>query len=235
MLKMIRAIKRAYWSNWLKKYDCKLASGLSSLGKHVELLLEEHVRLGRIKIDGNTHAFGAYTYMRSGGELYGSCEIGRFCSIGSNVIIGLEKNKHPTDWLTTSLFTSKIEKEYVLSQIAKPTRIGNDCWIGRDAVIMSGVTIGDGAVIGTRALVAYDVPPYAIFAGVPAKLIKYRFSDELIEHISKTRWWDIEVKYLEKLNLENLESCIDAIRVLGYDAKAAYQKVRITKNGARAF
>ncbi len=68
--------------------------------------------------------------------------------------------------------------------------IGNDVWIGFDAVIMSGVTIGDGAIIGTRAIVTKDVPPYTIVGGIPAKPIRKRYRDEVISDLLKLKWWD---------------------------------------------
>lgn len=68
--------------------------------------------------------------------------------------------------------------------------VGNDVWIGYEAVILSGVTIGDGAVIGARAVVTKDVPPYTIVGGVPAKPIKKRFSEENIKKLQSIRWWD---------------------------------------------
>ena len=68
--------------------------------------------------------------------------------------------------------------------------IGNDVWIGYEAVIMAGVTIGDGAIIGTRAVVTKDVPPYAIVGGVPAKPIRKRFSEDTIKMLMELRWWD---------------------------------------------
>lgn len=69
--------------------------------------------------------------------------------------------------------------------------IGNDVWIGYEAVIMAGVTIGDGAINGTRAVVTKDVPPYTIVGGVPAKPIRKRFSDDVIERLLKLKWWDL--------------------------------------------
>lgn len=68
--------------------------------------------------------------------------------------------------------------------------IGNDVWIGYEAVILSGVTIGDGAIIGTRAVVTKDVPPYMIVGGVPAKPIRKRFSDDVVSKLSKLQWWN---------------------------------------------
>lgn len=68
--------------------------------------------------------------------------------------------------------------------------IGNDVWIGYEAVVMSGVKIGDGAIIGTRAVVTKDVPPYTIVGGVPARPIRKRFDDAVIERLEALRWWD---------------------------------------------
>lgn len=76
--------------------------------------------------------------------------------------------------------------------------IGNDVWIGYEAVILSGVTIGDGAVIGTRAVVTKDVPPYTIVGGVPAKPIRKRFDDAVIERLEALRWWDWEEEKIRR-------------------------------------
>lgn len=78
--------------------------------------------------------------------------------------------------------------------------IGNDVWIGYEAVIMPGVHIGDGAIIGTRAVVTKDVPPYAIMGGVPARIIKYRFDDPAIQMLLKIKWWDWDIQKV-KTNL----------------------------------
>jgi acetyltransferase-like isoleucine patch superfamily enzyme len=228
---MIQAIKNYYWSRWLAKHDCKFATKVSNLGKTAIVQMEEHVKLGPIEIDNGHHNFGAYTYMRSGGELYGNTNVGRFCSIGQNVIIGLEKNKHPTNWLSTSLFSKNIEKDYESIAANNVTIIGNDCWIGRDAVIMSGVNIGNGAIIGARALVTSDVPPFAIYAGIPAKLIRYRFPAELIERLNESSWWNISISYLNRLKLDKPESCINQISSFDNAAVANYRKIRITRQG----
>lgn len=230
---MIRNIKNLYWAWWLRKYNCKVAINLCDLGKSAMLRMEEHVRLGSIEIHNGQHSFGAYSYMRSGGELYGNTVVGRFCSIGQNVVIGLEKNKHPTTWLSTSLFAKHIEKGYELINMENNTTIGNDCWIGRDAAIMSGVTIGDGAIIGARALVTSDVPPYAIYAGVPAKLIRYRFSSDLIERLVQSKWWDISMEHLSHLNVEKPESCLAEISVLDNIAHANYHQISLSKQGCK--
>lgn len=90
--------------------------------------------------------------------------------------------------------------------------VGNDVWIGYDAIIMSGVKIGDGAIIGSRAVVTHDVLPYTIVGGVPAKVIKRRFSDDVILKLLQIKWWDwpyekiqANIKYIQSGDIDKLE------------------------------
>jgi len=142
---------------------------------------------------------GAYTYGEP--KLYaseGSFSIGKFCSIASDVIIytGAE---HQTSWVTTYnfvKFAEKLPKREITKSKGKVI-IGNDVWIAHGALILSGVTIGDGAVIGARAVVTKDVKPYEIVGGNPAKHIRFRFSEEQIEKLLKIKWWDWDIKKIE--------------------------------------
>ena len=122
--------------------------------------------------------------------------IGSFCSIGSGAAFIMGGNQgHRSDWVTTFPF-------YWMPDVpafagaengfapAGDTVIGNDVWIGSKAIIMPGVTIGDGAVIGTRALVTKDVEPYAIIGGNPAREIRKRFAPEAIAMLLEMSWWD---------------------------------------------
>ena len=84
-------------------------------------------------------------------------------------------------------------------------KIGNDVWIGYEAVILSGVTIGDGAIIGTRAVVTKDVPSYTIVGGVPAKPIRKRFDEETIQKLEEIRWWDWEEERIKR-NIQAIQS-----------------------------
>ncbi|MCE5323754.1 CatB-related O-acetyltransferase [bacterium] len=90
--------------------------------------------------------------------------------------------------------------------------IGSDVWIGYEAVIMAGVSIGDGAIIGTRALVTKDVPPYAIVGGIPAKLIRYRFDQSAIQRLLALQWWNWDagkiaanLPYIQNADIDALE------------------------------
>lgn len=122
--------------------------------------------------------------------------IGRFCSIASGARFIFTSANHTLRSLSTYPFPIFFEEWGLDSADITDAWdrkgdivIGNDVWIGYEAVVLSGVTIGDGAIIGTRAVVTKDVPPYAIVGGVPAKTIRKRFSEDVIASLLKIRWW----------------------------------------------
>ena len=123
--------------------------------------------------------------------------IGRFCSIACGARFLFNSANHTLNSLSTYPFPIFYEEWGLdIQRVADAwdnkgdIRIGNDVWIGYEAVILAGVTIGDGAIIGARAVVTKDVPPYTIVGGVPAKPIRRRFSQQTIECLEKLRWWD---------------------------------------------
>lgn len=119
-------------------------------------------------------------------------EIGSFCSIAKNVSI--IEYTHYSERITTSLILKNIFLEKNLDNFSKgPVIIGNDVWIGSDCVILSGVTIGCGAIIASNSVVNRNVPPYAIVGGSPAKIIRYRFSQEIIDDLIKLKWWNWDI------------------------------------------
>lgn len=119
--------------------------------------------------------------------------IGKYCSIAAGVVIMLG-GEHYYERVSTYPFNKKFLKNFDEAIKDRKTKggvtIGNDVWIGRNALILSGVKIGDGAVIGAAAVVTKDVPPYAIVAGNPAKIIRYRFDEATINAIIKLDWWN---------------------------------------------
>jgi acetyltransferase-like isoleucine patch superfamily enzyme len=124
--------------------------------------------------------------------------IGNFCSLASDAKF-LLGGEHHSEWVTTyPLFFEPLSRSgFRFSKTKGDIYVGNDVWIGSEACILSGVTIGDGAVIGARAIVTKDVPPYAIAAGNPARVVKYRFDPEIIQKLLKIQWWnwsDEEIK-----------------------------------------
>lgn len=124
-------------------------------------------------------------------------KIGRFCSIGCGARFIFNAANHSLKSLSTypfPIFFEEWELDVEKVNTAWDNKgdivVGNDVWIGYEAVIFAGVTIGDGAIIGTRAVVTKDVPPYTIVGGVPAKPIRKRFSDEAIKKLQKLEWWN---------------------------------------------
>ena len=90
--------------------------------------------------------------------------------------------------------------------------IGNDVWIGRNAIIMDGVTVGTGAIVGAAAVVTKDVPPYAIVAGVPARIIRYRFDEGTVKRLLANRWWDYPEEFIAtRLKFDDVEQCLDVL------------------------
>jgi chloramphenicol O-acetyltransferase type B len=130
--------------------------------------------------------------------------IGRYCSIANDVCIGL--GAHPKDFFSTSPLFYRVKNTFKMNIIDYdlnfdeyiPIIIGNDVWIGTRAIIMDGVTIGDGAIVAANAVVTKDVPPYAIVAGVPAKIISYRFEQEKISSLLILKWWDLPIEKIQQ-------------------------------------
>jgi len=134
-----------------------------------------------------------YHYPVNRDKLY----IGKFCSIACGAKFLFNSANHTLDSLSTYPFPIFFEewglkKENVTDAWDNKGDIviGNDVWIGYEAVILAGVTVGDGAIVGTRAVVTKDVPPYTIVGGVPAKQIRRRFSENVIEKLLELQWWD---------------------------------------------
>jgi len=137
---------------------------------------------------------GKGTYIAQNSIIF-NASIGKFCSIGPNLVCGW--GIHPTNGISTSpvFYSTKKQAGFTFSnhdkvEEQKFTTIGNDVFIGMNVSILDGVTIGDGAVIGAGAVVSKNIPPYAIAVGSPIKIIKYRFSKEIIESLIESKWWD---------------------------------------------
>ncbi len=154
--------------------------------------------LMRDEIERYGYEIGDFTYGKPHALTWGENKklfIGKYCSIAEGVKILLGGN-HRADWVTTYPFSALLDTwPEATGIIGHPrsngdVRIGNDVWLGLDSTILSGVTIGDGAIVGAHALVTRDVPPYAIVGGNPARIIKLRFPDATIERLLAVRWWD---------------------------------------------
>ena len=141
-------------------------------------------------------SIGRYTNIGYDNEI-ADAEIGSFCAFSDHVFIG--GAEHPMDWVSMSpvfegLGHSGPKKRFATLEVPpnKKTIIGNDVWIAHGAIVKAGVKIGDGVVIGSGSVVTKDIPPYAIVAGVPAKIIRYRFSNEMINNLLESHWWELK-------------------------------------------
>ena len=143
-----------------------------------------------------------FVYVGQGTRII-NASIGKFCSIGPDVKIGL--GKHPPHFISTfPAFYSTLSQcniTFTSRNYFKETgtiTIGNDVWIGANAIIMDDVKIGDGAIIAAGAVVTKDVEPYAIVGGIPAHTIKMRFTSEEISILMNFKWWDKDLTWLKK-------------------------------------
>lgn len=149
---------------------------------------------------------GRFTYV-AGARICNS-EVGSFCSIGPNSIIG-GLGSHPVHWIsshpafysTTKQCGTTFAKKNKFNE-SRHTTIGNDVWIGANAIIIDGVKIGDGAIIAAGAVVTKDIPPFAVAGGVPAKIIKYRFNQKVIEELLLWKWWSLPIEKITYLELD---------------------------------
>lgn len=171
------------------------------------VVLKEHARVAlgasvQDSVVGEYSAIGRYTKVAK-------AEIGKFCAISWDCTINAISHSHEN--LTVSAFPyvpyvgGFVEKR---NQTYRKVFIGNDVWIGANSVIMPGVTIGDGAVIGAGAVVTKDVPPYAIVVGVPAKVVKYRFSEDFIKQLLDIKWWELDREIIKK-NIHLFQGALD--------------------------
>lgn len=167
---------------------------------------------------------GAFTGIY-GGKL-GHCKIGRYCSIAPGVDIA--SDQHPSNWLSTSMvqyvpnvhgWSTWLSENGHVSELPNNqfasnscVEIGNDVWIGQGVFVKSGVKIGNGAIVAAHSVVVADVPDYAIVAGVPARIKRYRFEDSVIIRMNKVKWWEYNIQSISsRLDYSNAESTLSVI------------------------
>ena len=140
-----------------------------------------------------------------------NAKIGKYCSIGTGSMIGADI--HPTNFVTTS---PKLLPEYIGEDEMRFPKITieNDVWIGANAIIFpnGGGYIASGAVVAAGAVVTHNVPPYAIVAGVPAKIIKYRFDEKIRERLLESKWWDMPYEILKEFHTRDVNIFLKQVK-----------------------
>lgn len=200
---------------------------------HIDSWVEAPVVIQVNLTTDNIIQVGAFTGIYGNGRL-GHCRIGRYCSIASGIDIA--SDQHPLNWLSTSMvqyvpnihgwgdWLTQNGQHYISPRQQfisnAPVTIGNDVWIGTGVFIKSGVTIGNGAIIAAHSVVINDVPPYAIVAGVPATIKKYRFDEIIIDKLQTLCWWHYNIQAIaDRVDFKNINSAIASIEneiALGY-------------------
>lgn len=172
------------------KFFKKILRGKSIVSSNVDKTAKVYSGCSIVKSN-----IGKYSYIGYDCEII-NCEVGAFCSVASNVYIG--GAEHPIDWVSTSPVFQNVKHSGPVKRFArlalpksKTTYVGNDVWIGHGAVIKAGVKIGHGAVVAAGAVVTKDIEPYSVVGGCPAKLIKKRFSADIIQELLETSWWSL--------------------------------------------
>lgn len=191
---LIRRLKKRLDEQSFIDDTVSLGNNLFVSGSKLEgdIILGENVKIfqshlwGKIRIGDNTSIWGPNIAITS---KFNSVVIGNYCSIARNVSI--QEYNHKLENVSNYHVSQNIFGQGLDRDLSSngPIKIGHDVWIGAGAILLSGVTIGNGAVIGANAVVTKDIPAFAIAAGNPAKVIRYRFDREKIAELEKLKWW----------------------------------------------
>lgn len=192
MKKIKQFVKYLYSCFQLKKLAVKKDLKTSSKNISFRARYGEHVSIGKNVIISDDCSIGSFTYINQNSSIE-KAHIGKYCSISEGVHIN--PVNHNLKLVSTHPFVGN-NGHYALEN--ETVTIGNDVLISINAIILSGVHIDNGAVIGAGAVVTHDVPPYAIVAGVPAKIIGYRFEKEKIDALQALQWWDWQEEKVQR-------------------------------------
>jgi acetyltransferase-like isoleucine patch superfamily enzyme len=170
---------------------------------------------------GRYFGLGCFSYVANS-------QIGRYCTFGARVSVGAFS--HPTDWLsihefqyrdTTNIYGNSILDGGVnIAPMNSRTNIGSDVWIGDNACVKAGVSLGHGVIVGLGAVVVKDVPPYAIVGGNPARILRYRFPEDVVRTLIQVRWWELDMTCLKGIDFTNIDMAIASIEKIQKTSQA---------------
>ncbi|MBB1609052.1 MULTISPECIES: CatB-related O-acetyltransferase [unclassified Pseudomonas] len=242
---MFKTWRDSYWKRWLERHDTEFRSGVSQLGRNKRLIVEAPARIGEadFKLRDQELHIGAFAVLRKT-LFHRVSHIGRYVTTGQDSRVGLGARAHPLDWLSTNSvqyepgFFDRFDAPRLRYESVgdSDTWIGNDVFIGEGAAVLSGVKVHDGAVVAAMSVVTRDVPPYAIVAGSPAKIVRYRFAPDICERLQASRWWDLAPQQVAALPMNRIEDAlerIEALRASGEAQDALFPRVEIRRQGCR--
>lgn len=212
--------KISHWFYHRKYTHDKCITRILFFKKAVPLSDMERTKISPMKLcKPKIKNLGKYTYTSNNLRIESpKTSIGSFCSIGNDVVIG--HGKHPIKYLSSSPylyfdllgFKSRKTSSHNEYWELEPVFIGNDVWIGDGVFIKNGIRVGDGAIIGARSVVTKDVPPYAIVAGVPAKILRYRFDEHTRKELLQLKWWDLKDEIIRQIPYDNINDTLSFLR-----------------------
>lgn len=238
---------RRKWSDDLAFFDLSSPTDTQAFGVRCSTLacfggsatLETPVALTAARLEGDC-SIGHLSYLGRGTTLT-KAVVGRYCAIAPRVEIG--PSEHPTDWLSVHPFqyggTRHFLGDPAYDGIVGPSRyagneaatvIGNDVWIGEGAFIRKGVRIGDGAVVAARAVVAGDVAPYSVVAGVPARPVRWRFDAPTVAALLELQWWRYDLSGVGgRVDYSDVPRALETLRGLVERGELALLQPRVVR------
>lgn len=201
--------------------------------------MESYARISEGALSwGASVTIGAFSYITPSAYLPG-CDIGRYTSIAAGVRVMGEN--HPTNRISTSTFSYGANVDNMVFQdygvhinqnralpTSHRTQIQNDVWIGESATLKRGITLCTGCIVGANAVVGKNVPPYAIVVGNPARIIRYRFDESVIDSLNTINWWNIDPAVLAKLDMCDVTKFIESAIGLAEAFTANFEKIELS-------